>query len=195
MVLAGGASRRMGRDKLSLDVGGVPLLRRVCDVLSDRCAEIVVVGGGGITVRLEGVRRVPDERPGARGPLAGVEAGLAAAGNRLVFVAAGDMPFLPQNLVGFLLERLESHGVSAVVPRHRDRVHSLCAAYDREILPHVRSALDEGVQAVHEFLERVDQVEYVEQELRRFGDPDLFLMNVNSPRDLDLARMSCGDLA
>jgi molybdenum cofactor guanylyltransferase len=184
----------MGRDKLLLEVGEVPLLRRVCDALSGRCAEIVVAGGGGATVRLEGVRRIPDERPGARGPLAGIEAGLAAAGNRLVFVAAGDMPFLPESLVGYLLERLGSHGVSAVVPRHRNRVHPLCAAYDREILPHVRSALDEGVQAVHEFLERVDQVEYVEEELRLFGDPDLFLMNVNSPRDLDLARMSCGDL-
>jgi molybdenum cofactor guanylyltransferase len=182
----------MGRDKLLLEVGGVPLLRRVYSALSARCAEIVVVGGGGATVRLEGVRRVPDERPGARGPLAGIEAGLAAARNRLVFVAAGDMPFLPERLVGYLLERLDSHGASAVAPRHRNRVHPLCAAYDREVLPRVRSALDEGLRAVHEFLEGVDQVEYV-GELRRFGDPDLFLTNINSPRDLDLARMRCGD--
>ena len=190
MVLAGGASRRMGRDKLLLEVGGVPLLRRVYGALSARCAEIIVVGGGG---GLEGVRRVPDERPDARGPLAGIEAGLAAAGNRLIFVAAGDMPFLPESLVGYLLERLESHGAAAVVPRHRNRVHPLCGAYDREILPHVRSALDEGVRAVHEFLERVHPVEYVEEGLRRFGDPDLFLMNVNSPQDLNLARMKFGN--
>ena len=184
----------MGRDKLLLEVGGIPLLRRVYDALSARCAEIVVVGWGGSTSRLEGARRVPDERPGAQGPLAGMEAGLTAVGNRLVFVAAGDIPFLPESLVDYLLERLERGAVSAVVPRHRDRVHPLCAAYDREILPHVRRALDEGVRAVHEFLERVQPVEYVEEELGRFGDPDLFLMNVNSPRDLDLARMRYGDL-
>jgi len=183
----------MGRDKLRLEVGGEPLLRRVYDALSARCAEIVVVGRGGEVAHLEGVRRVLDERPGVQGPLAGIEAGLAAAGNRLVFVAAGDMPFLPESLVGYLLERLESHGASAVVPRHRNRVHPLCAAYAREILPHVRSALDEGVRAVHEFLERVPPVEYVEEGLRRFGDPDLFLMNVNSPRDLERARMRGGD--
>jgi molybdopterin-guanine dinucleotide biosynthesis protein A len=183
----------MGRDKLLLEVGGVPLLRRVCDALSDRCAEIVVVGGSGGTAQLEGVRRVPDERPGTQGPLAGMEAGFAAARNRLVFVAAGDMPFLPEDLVAYLLERLESHGVSAVVPRHRSKTHPLCAAYDREILPHVRSALDEGVRAVHEFLERIRPVECVEEELLRFGDPDLFLVNVNSPEDLDRARASCED--
>jgi hypothetical protein len=41
---------------------------------------------------------------------------------------------------------------------------------------------------VHGFLEGVGEVEYVGDELRRFGDPDLLLMNVNSPGDLDLAR-------
>ena len=190
MLLAGGKSRRMGRDKLHLEVGRVPLLRRTCDALSARCAEVIVVGGR--ASGLEGVRRISDERRGGLGPLAGMEAGLAAARNRLVFVAAGDMPFLPADLVGYLLERLEERGASAVVPRHRGRTHPLCAAYDREILPRVRSALDGGVRSVREFLADLDRVEYVENELRRFGAPDLFLMNVNSPEDLERARESCG---
>ena len=184
-MLAGGESRRMGRDKLVLEVGGVPLLRRVRDALSTRCAEVIVVGGE--AARLEGVRWIPDERRGL-GPLAGVEAGLAAARNRPVFVAAGDMPFLSVDLIDYLLERLDEQGVAAVVPRHGGRVHPLCAAYDREILPHVASALDGGVRSVREMLEIIDSVEYVEKELRRFGDPDLYLMNVNSPEDLERAR-------
>jgi molybdenum cofactor guanylyltransferase len=192
VVLAGGESRRMGRDKLLLEVGGVPLLRRVCDALWARCAEVIVVGRGAEAAWLEGVHRIPDERRGGLGPLAGIEAGIAAARNRSVFVAAGDMPFLSADLVGYLLERLGRRGVAAVVPRHRGETHPLCAAYDREILSHVRSALDGGVRSVRAFLEGVDPVEYVEEELRRFGDPDLCLMNVNSPEDLDRARASCG---
>jgi molybdopterin-guanine dinucleotide biosynthesis protein A len=182
----------MGRDKLLLEVGGAPLLRRVRDALAARCAEIIVVGGYGAGTRLGGVRRILDERPGGLGPLAGMEAGLAAARNRLVFVAAGDMPFLSEDLISCLLERLEGRGVSAVVPRHRGRSHPLCAAYEREILPHVRAALDGGVRSMREFLEGLDSVEYVEEGLRRFGDPDLFLMNVNSPEDLRRARAMCG---
>ena len=177
----------MGRDKLVLEVGGVPLLRRVGDALSARCAEIIVVGGD--AARLEGARRIPDERRGL-GPLAGMEAGLAAASNRLVFVAAGDMPFLSVSLIGYLLERLDERGVTAGVPRHRGRAHPLCAAYDREVLPRLESALDRGIRSVREFLEDVNSVEYVESVLRRFGDPDLYLMNVNSPADLDRARAS-----
>ncbi len=182
----------MGRDKLSLEVNGVPLLQRVYEALSARCTEVVVVGGSG--VRPEGARRISDERPGVQGPLAGLEAGFAAVTNRLVFVAAGDMPFLSGDLVGYLLEHLEEREACAVVPRHRGRIHPLCAAYDRAVLPRARAALDEGVRAVHRFLETLDNVEYVEEGLRRVGDPDILLMNVNIPEDLDRARSGarCG---
>jgi molybdopterin-guanine dinucleotide biosynthesis protein A len=184
----------MGTDKLFLEVGGMPLLRRVHDALVARCWEVIVVGGEGVAP-LRGVRLVEGERPGGQGPLAGLEAGLAAARNPLVFVAAGDMPFLSGDLIGYLLERLEGRGVSAVVPRHRGGTHPLCAAYDREVLPRVRAALDGGVRSMRGFLEDVGSVEYVEDELWGFGDPDLFLMNVNSPEDLGRARAYCGDPA
>jgi molybdopterin-guanine dinucleotide biosynthesis protein A len=177
----------MGRDKLMLEVGGVPLIRRVGGALSARCDEIVVVGGG--AARIGGLRRVSDKRYGL-GPLAGMEAGLAAARNRLVFVAAGDMPFLPVPLIGYLLERLSRRHAAGVVPRYGGRPHPLCAAYDRAILPQVESALDRGVRSVRGLLRCMDSVEYVERELRRFGDPDLYLMNVNTPEDLERARAS-----
>jgi len=176
----------MGRDKLQLEVDGVPLVRRVYIALTPRCEEVILVGGGGAP--LEGARRVSDNRAGGQGPLAGLEAGFAAARNRLVFVAAGDLPFLPAGLVGVLLECLEKHGACAAVPRHGGREHPLCAAYDRRILPRVRAALDRGVRSVREFLGDLDQAYYAEEELRRFGNPVHFLMNVNSPRDLERAR-------
>jgi molybdopterin-guanine dinucleotide biosynthesis protein A len=176
----------MGTDKLSLEIGGMPLIRRVHAALAVRCEEILVVGGE--RVDLEYARRVAGERPGRQGPLAGIEAGLAAARNRHVFVAAGDMPFVSPSLVDYLLERLKRGDAGAVVPRHRGRTQPLCGAYDRDLLAAVGSALDEGVRSVRAFLERLDGVEYVGEELRRFGDPDLLLMNVNTPADLERAK-------
>lgn len=180
----------MGRDKLLLEVDGVPLLRRVYDTLSGRCEEVIVVGDN--AARLAGATWVPDERHGRQGPLAGIEAGLAAARNRRVFVAAGDLPFLPEGLVGFLLERLEERGARVAVPRHMSMVHPLCAAYDRGVLSRVRAALDGGVRSVREFLRGLERVEYVEEDLERFGDPGIFLLNVNSPEDLERARRGAG---
>jgi molybdopterin-guanine dinucleotide biosynthesis protein A len=176
----------MGREKLSLEVDGVPLIARVRAALTDCCREVLVVGDGG--VRLEGVEYIPGERPGRLGPLAGMEAGLASARHPLTFVAAGDMPFLTQSMVGYLLGRLARGGVLAVVPRYRGRTHPLCAAYARSLLPRLGTALDDGARAMQEFIEGVDEVEYVGEELRRFGDPGILLMNVNTTGDLALAR-------
>jgi molybdopterin-guanine dinucleotide biosynthesis protein A len=176
----------MGREKLSLEVEGVPLIERVRAALTDCCREVLVVGGGG--VRLEGVRYIAGERPGGLGPLAGMEAGLASARYPLTFIAAGDMPFLTRSTVDYLLGRLARGDVLALVPRYRGRTHPLCAAYHRALLPRLGTDLDGGARAVHGFLEGVDEVEYVGEELLRFGDPGLLLMNVNSPGDLELAR-------
>jgi molybdopterin-guanine dinucleotide biosynthesis protein A len=187
-VLAGGISSRMGRDKLELEVSGVPLLTRVVNVLATVCEEVLLAGGR----EDPRCRTVPDLRPERMGPLAGIEAGLDGAKHRQVFVAAGDMPFLPEELVRFLLEGL-GEGVIAVVPHRGEGSHPLCAAYDRRILPLVSCALDEGVRSVRGFLDRLDGVRYVESELSYFGDPERLLLNVNSPSDLRAALREAGE--
>jgi molybdopterin-guanine dinucleotide biosynthesis protein A len=186
VILTGGKSHRMGRDKLPLKVGDTTLLDRVISALTSHCKEILVVGEGGYTPA--GTRRIPDLRPG-EGPLAGIEAGLLAARYRLVFVAAGDMPFLTGGLVEYLLGLL-SERTPAVVPVFGDGSHPLCAAYAREeVRPAVCAALDGGVRSVRELVEGLPGVRYVgEGELWRFGDPNLLLTNVNSPEDLARAR-------
>ncbi|CAA9442042.1 MAG: Molybdopterin-guanine dinucleotide biosynthesis protein MobA [uncultured Rubrobacteraceae bacterium] len=176
----------MGQDKLPLMVGEKSLLDRVHLALASRCEEILFVGGGGYVPA--GARRVPDLRPGRQGPLAGIEAGLLAARHRPVFVAAGDMPFLTGDFVKYLLGLL-SGGVPAVVPRFGEMLHPLCAAYGRENRPAVSAALDRGARSVRELLEGLADVRYVrEEELRRFGDSGILLLNVNSPEDLERAR-------
>ncbi|QIN79098.1 NTP transferase domain-containing protein [Rubrobacter marinus] len=191
IILTGGKSSRMGREKLTLRVGGVPLISRVHDALAPHCREILLVGDG---PDLPGAQRVPDLREGREGPLAGLEAGLGAASSRRVFVAAGDMPFVPRDLVGFLLDRLRSRDLRAAVPRRAGRVHPLCAAYDRGVLPDVTRLLDAGTRAAWRLLDELGAgVEYVEEELERFGDPDVYLTNVNAPEDLARARWLAGE--
>jgi molybdopterin-guanine dinucleotide biosynthesis protein A len=180
----------MGREKLFLEVGGTALIEHVRIALSASCHEVLVVGGD--VKRQEEVRYVNDERPGRQGPLAGIEAGLAASQYDHVFVAAGDMPFLSGSLVGYLLERLGQGGVMAVIPHLGGRSHPLCGAYTHALLPRVSAALDGGTRAVRDFLESTGGVDYVGEELQQFGEPDLLLMNVNSPRDLEQARREAG---
>ncbi len=182
----------MGWDKLPLKVGTTSLLDRVHAVLSSRCEEVLIAGGDCHVPA--GARRISDLRPGRQGPLAGIEAGLVAARCRAVFVAAGDMPFLTNGLVGYLLSLLP-HGVPAVVPVSGEGSHPLCAAYDgREVLPVAGAALDRGARSVRGMIEDLPGTRYVwDGELRCFGDPDLLLSNVNSPEDLARARQALGE--
>jgi len=175
----------MGEDKLTLKIGTATLLDRVHGALASRCEEIVLVGARGHVPA--GTRRIFDLRPG-KGPLAGIEVGLLAARHRPVFVAAGDMPFLSSDLIEYLLSLL-SDRVSAVVPHLGGKPRALCTVYGREVGPTVSAALDGGVRSIHKVIEGLPSVRYVgEEELWRFGDPELLLMNIDTPDDLAQAR-------
>ncbi len=179
----------MGCDKLALTLGGVPLIQHAYDVLAKTCDEVLIVTSEESPRDYDlPARFVSDLRPGRNGPLAAMEAGLSAARNDRVFVVAGDAPFLTEELAGFLLEQLSVDGVRVAVPRHGGRLHPLCAAYERNVLVDLSFALNLGVSAVRDFLESMEGVRYIEEELERFGDPEVFLMNVNSPEDLELAK-------
>lgn len=179
----------MGRDKLSLDIGGATLIQRTYDALAKTCDEVLISTseksprGYGLPARI-----VRDFRPGRKGPLAAMEAGLAAAENDHVFISAGDVPFIPEELIHFLLQAVAEDGVRAAVPHHDGRLHPLCAAYRKDVLVELSCALNLGVRAAREFLESIEGVLYVEDDLERFGDPEVFLMNVNFPEDLEWAR-------
>lgn len=179
----------MGRDKLTLMIGGMPLIQHTYDALAHRCEEVLVVASEE-SPRDYGIpaRPITDLRSGRKGPLAAMEAGFSAARNPHVFVAAGDAPFVPKKLVAYLLDQLFEDGIRAAVPRYGGRLHPLCAAYERDVLVDLSFALNIGVSAVRDFLENMEGVHHIEDELSGFGDPEVFLMNVNSPKDLDRAR-------
>jgi molybdenum cofactor guanylyltransferase len=98
IVLAGGASRRMGRPKATLEVDGVPLVARVIAAL--RAAgidDVVVVGGDPTELERAGVAPHPDDHPG-QGPVGGILTALDAFDGDLL-VAACDLPDLDADAV------------------------------------------------------------------------------------------------
>ncbi|MDH3403971.1 MAG: molybdenum cofactor guanylyltransferase [Acidobacteriota bacterium] len=185
-VLAGGGSRRMGRDKARLALGGVPLARRAMDVLGAVLADVALVAGSERDYSDLGGVQVRDRHPGA-GPLAGLEAALGWAGSRPLFVLACDLPRVGRVVVARVLERAggrrDPGGAAwARVARRDGRDQPLCALYSPRCAPVAASLLAAGRRSVHELLARV------EVEAVTFDDvtPDPFL-NVNTPADLQAA--------
>ncbi|TMF59582.1 MAG: molybdenum cofactor guanylyltransferase, partial [Chloroflexi bacterium] len=103
VILAGGRSRRMGRDKAGLPAGDGTLLQHLAHRLGPVVDETIVAGGS-TTLELAGVRQIDDHHPGL-GPLAGMHAGFLAARHTLVWVVACDLPDVEPAL-GTLMQSL-----------------------------------------------------------------------------------------
>jgi molybdenum cofactor cytidylyltransferase len=123
IVLAAGASRRMGRQKLLLPIGGRPLLARVVDaVVASRVGETIVVVGWeseDLAAILSGkpVRIVPNP-DWAEGQSHSLRVGLAAVtrdAGAALFCAA-DQPWLTTDLINTIIDRWRATGASIVVP-------------------------------------------------------------------------------
>jgi molybdopterin-guanine dinucleotide biosynthesis protein A len=127
VILAGGKSTRMGRDKAMLEVGGRPLLARQIELARDTGArEVLVSGRTGMNYDAFGCRVLHDHHPDA-GPLAGIEAALAAAADPLLLVLAVDMP----QMNAVRLRRLAACCTQdrGVVPRVDGHMEPLAAFY------------------------------------------------------------------
>jgi molybdopterin-guanine dinucleotide biosynthesis protein A len=125
-VLAGGASRRMGRDKATMAVGGVELASRVLAAAAQVADPVVLVAPDGHPARRLAARAVTD--PG-QGPLAALAAALAALDAGHVLVLAGDHPGLRTELLAHLVGL--AAGGEAVACRRGRRLEPLVAVYQR----------------------------------------------------------------
>jgi molybdenum cofactor guanylyltransferase len=179
VILAGGRSRRMGRDKAVLPAGDGTLLEHLAHRLSPAVDEVIVAGGSA-NLDLAGVQRIDDRHPGL-GPLAGIHAGLLAARHSLVWVVACDLPDVEPAL-GLLMRNL-AHECEAVVPLLDGEPEGVCALYRRGLASRIEALLLAGERSIRSLLAR-SAVRYVTTLELRAVDPDLrSFRNVNTPAD------------
>lgn len=181
-VLAGGESRRMGRDKSLLELDGEPLIARVVSRLAELSDDILVITND--TEKYEWladrVRFASDLGGAGQGPLAGIGAALQAARHDVVLVVATDMPFLNTDLLAYLVEKAET--VDVVVPVIEEgRPETMHAVYRRTCLPAIKQRLEANRRKITGFFEDVRVCEVPVKELQRF-DPELqSFLNANTP--------------
>ena len=182
LVLAGGASRRMGQDKAALALHGRPQLDWARDMLARHCERVFV------SIRADQqddpVRRgqpvIVDLHAGT-GPIAGIAAAQAAHPGHAWLVLACDLPFVDDATLGHLIRRRDGRPVVAYASSHDGLPEPLCAIYEPASRAGVLAAIAAGRNCPRKFIIGTG-VALLEQ-----PDP-VALDNVNTPEELQRAQ-------
>lgn len=146
IVLAGGKSSRMGRDKSLLATNNVPLIGKIVSQLEDHFQEIIIGANDTEKYRFLNLPVIPDLEKG-KGPLMGIYSTLLHSKHEINFVVACDIPDLNIEYIKELIRQAEDHQI--VIPVWSDgRLEPLFAVYRRSVLDNVKNLLDAGQRKI-----------------------------------------------
>lgn len=157
VILAGGASSRMGQDKSLMLVDGQPLIQRVWDQLSTRFGDILISTNETGKYPFLHARSVPDLVRG-NGPLMGIRTAVEAARHDRVFVTACDIPIIDDDTVERMLVLAEDF--DCVVPRSGLGHEPLFAVYRKSAIRAMCDVLDSGERRISAVFTRVRTHDY-----------------------------------
>lgn len=185
VILAGGKSLRMGRNKALIEIDGIPIIDRIHRVFKDLFKEIFIITDQDDLFRHLQAKAWKDLYPN-RGALAGLYTGLYYSSFQYSFCVACDMPFLNARLIQFLARTLD--GEDVLVPKTEDGLQPLHAFYSKNCLGPVKALLDRGGDRIIDFYDSV-KVRFVEEKDFLFLDPGReSFININTPEELTLLR-------
>jgi len=174
-----------GGNKALLPIGDRPIVERISDVLRGIFEHNIVVTNSPKDFEFLGFPMFGDLIRG-RGSLGGLYTGLKLCERDYGFLVACDMPFLNRDVVLYMLERADDYDV--IVPRISGLLEPLHAIYSRRCLSYIEELLAEEDLKIINIFHKANVLEIPEEDLKAFDPSLLFIMNVNTPDDLEKAR-------
>ena len=185
VLLAGGESRRMGRDKATIEFDGQPLWKRQVETLRSLVPERILVSARIKPAWLPADAEFVQDDPPSGGPLSGLTKALAAMRTTHLVALAVDMPFMTSEQLAVLRE-LAAQG-RGVVPVIGERVEALAAVYPVNAAVDCATALD----GTDFSLQRVIRKLAAQEKVRLYAVPvedEHFYRSVNEPSDFEEGR-------
>jgi len=181
VILAGGKSRRFGKNKAFVKIDGIPLIEKVTAVMRSVFQYTVLITNTPAEYAHLDLPMQEDLIKGL-GPLGGLYSALMTIPAQFGFCVACDMPHLNEKLIRSIVELRDDF--DAVVPRISGKMEALHAVYHKRCLGPIGKLINSGRYQVIQFFPQVS-VRYVEEEEMRRIDPDLkSFYNVNMPQQL-----------
>jgi molybdenum cofactor guanylyltransferase len=190
-VLAGGGSTRFGRDKALVEVGGMPMIARMIELLQSTTKQVKIVAMPGKYAAFAS-EIVEDRWPG-EGPLGGVitaldDAAQSTARPEWNLIVSCDMPFLRQDWLRFLANRAAKSNAQVIFPHSVSGPEPLCACWQTGAAAKLRSGFERGVRKVTEGIALLRAEVLDEADWKRFDSAGRLFWNMNTAADYEEAR-------
>jgi molybdopterin-guanine dinucleotide biosynthesis protein A len=190
-ILAGGGSTRFGRDKALVEVGGIPMLKRMIELLESVTNQVKIVAAPGKYAAF-GAEILKDRWPG-EGPLGGIitaleDAAQSAARPGWNLILSCDMPFLTREWLIFLGERTAKSPAQVILPHSASGPEPLCACWQTGAAAKLRSGFERGVRKVTEGIALLRAEVLDEANWKRFDSAGRLFWNMNTAADYEKAR-------
>jgi len=181
ILLAGGKSERMGREKGLIPVGDALMYQFPLRVLESICDKILISTCKQLDIE-EAHEQVNDEITGI-GPISGLYTCLKHSETDLNLVVPYDLPLVNSGLFLHLLKHVNGYEV-VIAAMEPGKPESLCGIYRKAVLPVIREMIMEKNYAIHQLLPRVNSTVAIVDPSHPFYHEKLFF-NVNYPSDLE----------
>ena len=193
IILAGGKSERLGREKGLVALAGKPLILHVLERIKDIAKETIVVVSSEMQKEnfrkvIGNTARIVIDKFNVRSPLVGALTGFEAASGEKSLLLPCDTPFVSREIASFLLDVCRRK--AAAIPRWPDgKIEPLQAAYDTEMsLEASKEALKEGKMDLRSMISKLRGVRYISTLVIKDFDPKMLtFFNINTLVDLKKA--------
>ncbi len=183
-ILAGGKSRRFGKNKLLLEYKGKSFLQLTIDKLSEISKEIIIAGRNfeEIQACTYKYKCFKDDYI-LKASIVGIHTALKYSNNDMVLVVAGDLPLLKSEVLKLLVSKYISCNCEAVIPVVRGFIEPLVALYSRKTLDIIEENIENNKLKIADFIKKIDIYKLSEKEIK-VVDPELVsFFNINTKED------------
>ncbi|MGP4075266.1 molybdenum cofactor guanylyltransferase [Halobacillus sp. K22] len=186
VILAGGGSTRMGKDKAWLNLGGQPVVVRILNELQKTVSTVVMNQNDETDLPIPSIQDIYRDA----GPLGGLHTVMKRREEEWFFLSACDTPFIHKSVYDYL-SSFANETSDAVIPEYEGRLQPLSGIYRKSCLPIVEKLLDNGERKVIFLLEQVNSV-YV-SDFRPLSREvvNRHFFNMNTPDDYLKAQEIC----
>ena len=188
VILAGGESKRMGRDKSTLEFSGDRLIKKTVQLFKSLFPDVIVISKETDHLKDLDCPVIEDMVPD-RGAMIGILTAFKNSTKEAIFVAACDMPFLNKELISYIIS--EGSGFDVALPVVAGKRHPLHGLYSRASSGPMSEALKKGKKSLNAFINSLapEKVRLIdEEEIKQIDAEALSLFNMNTVEEFEMAK-------